>query len=227
MYDDDQKNILRHPLLWFVIIIILAMVLVLAVFRPAPVAADGCNPDTQDCSMMRGAAGEYWPEQTRPRSAQRSAPHIYAISPEIIRKRKGSKCGDNIPVWECERQFARARAMDQRRARLQREARESYRDSRGRKVIVIDDRDRRDRSDGSRCKKRITVTSKPRMTEALACGEARKLWSMQAIDDHGGKYGRLITARGVETDPHPMHEGAWRKVCTVSAVPCRGDRDAD
>lgn len=195
--------------------------------KSTPARADGCNPQLQDCSFK----GE-------PFAAPRRAPisYTYSVTPEIIRKRGGSKCGKNIPVWECEMVFSKVRAEDARRAKMlregrrlpAREARDSYRDERGRKVIVIDDGERRrDRNDDRDCRRRITVTSKPRLTKALACGEARKLWSMRALDEHGGEFARISSAKGVSSDPHPFHEGAWRDVCTFSAVPCRDNRRDD
>jgi hypothetical protein len=205
-----------------------------------PAQADGCNPEMQDCSV-KGSA--YVPEALP--KPKRAAPvaYTYSVTPEIIRKRGGSKCGKNIPVWECELVMSKIRAEDQRRARTiakkqkppVREARDSYRDERGRKVIVIDDSSRRRRErdedygerDSRDCRRRITVTSKPRITKSLACGEARKLWSMRALDEHGGEFARISNAKGAKSDPHPFHEGAWRDVCTFSAVPCRSDRRDD
>lgn len=196
-----------------------------------PAAADGCNPEVQDCgkgALLYGA------------EPLRRAPVAYnlSVTPDIIRRRGGSVCGENIPVWRCDNLKARfktgikaeneRRRQDIRNKRPLREVRDSYRDERGRKVIVIDDGERRrDRGDDRNCKRRITVTSKPRMTKGLACGEARKLWSMRALDEHGGEFARISSAKGVSSDPHPFHEGAWRDVCTFSAVPCRDNRRDD
>ncbi len=188
-----------------------------------PAAADGCNPRLQDCSRISGASA-----------------YSYSVKPAHMRVRRGSNCGRDIPARECSEYIRRfqegLRSENARRARKLarksrpiREARQEYRDERGRRVIIVDDSSRgprrRDGDDGRECKKRITITSKPMATEGRACNEARKLWSMQAIEQHGGKYGRVELARGVRSDPHAAHEGAWRDVCTFSAIPCRSVED--
>jgi hypothetical protein len=179
--------------------------------------ADGCNPQIQRCP---------------------DAAYTYSVAPASLRVKRGSECGRNIPVARCAdlaRRFKAGLAEEnKRRARrftetMRREARDEYRDSRGRRVIVVDDgapRRRRNDYDGESsrlCMPRIEVTSRPMATEGRACAEARKLWSVQAIEKHGGRYGQMDLAKGLRSRPHAVHEGAWRDVCTVSAVPCRTD----
>lgn len=192
------------------------------VMRATPARADGCNPTMQTC----GKGAEYVPDA----ATLRRAPVAYTFS---AGPRRGSVCGEHIPTARCNQLMrgikAGMKAENARRARESvrssrpiRETRDSYLDERGRRIIDDSDRRRdRYRDRDFDCKPEETATSRPRLRQKDACAEARKLWSLKVIEKHGGSYGRVDMARRATSDPHPQHEGAWRDVCTFSAIPCR------
>lgn len=204
-------------------------------------SADGCNPRVQDCSALEYGAKPAAYRPAMPKTIYRYTPSHFRRSPK-----GGSVCGDNIPARQCSEFLSRfkdgLKKENARRARATvrsdrriREARDEYRDERGRKVIILDDRSpRRDRyreesrrEPRNRCLDRVTIkSSKPMWTAGSACAIAKAQWSDSVAAAAGAEYSSVARARDIDADASPMHAGAIRKVCTFSAIPCRkSERD--
>jgi hypothetical protein len=232
-------NFYRH--LWAAVAVaIILAALWLGFTRPSK--ADGCNPQTQDCSAITGS---YIPERqpiAEPVKPKASA-YSFSVMAAGLRRGQGSECGENITAKRCadllrrfkagmkvenERRRQNIRAGKPIRSRDVREARDTYRDERGRKVIVIDDGERRRDREGGACSSRVVIVpGTQHIREGWARNSAIGAWKRLVRYDLGERFTEWGNARkrgpqadGLDCVRSGASANGWLVRCVATAIPC-------
>lgn len=227
-----------------------ALAIVVAGCASVPAYADGCNPELQDCPIG--------PRAEAPAPRAKPAAYTYSVTASGGRRAEGSACGENISARRCaeiKRRFRQGLdAENARNGRIsrgpRREARDEYRDERGRRVIDDTPRRRyRDEERGYRDSDYERERSARRRDERAECGReveasgtqlplassarnsAITAWKRQVRFKYGERYAEWENARktgpdGLDCVGSGTSASTFWKRCVATAVPCtRGNRD--